>query len=215
MSRKDEVKTVNGHGRIKFRYMEFDMDGGTDALAEGLKSLASAISRGTPVAVPSRTLSAPKATPTSTAVESPQEELRFPSEETDSLAGNEETASASPASSEVAERPKPRRTPRTPNVLNNLDIKTGQISLAEFVEQKKPQSVHDKYAVIAAWLKENRDLPEITGDHIYTCFRLLNWSSPDDVDQVLREIKHAKKWFEKGDGKGAYKINIVGLNAVD
>jgi hypothetical protein len=214
MRHKEENRTTNGHGRIKFRYMEFDMDGGTDALAEGLKSLATAISRGAPIPQPSRTLSAPKPAPTSTLVESPQEELQFPAEEADSLRATEEIDSVSSVSNEVMERPRVRRAPRTPNVLNNIDITAGQLSLAEFVKQKNPQSVHEKFGVIAAWLKEQHNLPEITGDHIYTCFRLLDWPAPDDVDQRLREIKHGKKWFDKGDGKGGYKINIVGLNAV-
>jgi hypothetical protein len=214
MRHKEENRITNGHGRIKFRYMEFDMDGGADALAEGLKSLAIAISRGGPVAPSSRGLNAPKAAPSTTVVESAQEELQFLPEVPDALGGTEEVESGSSVASDVIERPRPRRTPRTPNVLNNIDIKAGKVALADFVKQMNPQSVHDKFAVIAVWLKEQHDLPEITGDHIYTCFRLLDWPAPDDVDQRLREIKHGKKWFDKGDSKGGYKINIVGLNAV-
>jgi hypothetical protein len=33
------------------------------------------------------------------------------------------------------------------------------------------------------------------------------------VAQVLRNLKASKKWFDKG-ARGAYKINIIGLNKV-
>jgi hypothetical protein len=55
---------------------------------------------------------------------------------------------------------------------------------------------------------------EVNDDRIYTAYKFLDWVPPNDVAQVLRDLKASKKWFDKGTSKGMYKINIIGLNKV-
>ena len=69
------------------------------------------------------------------------------------------------------------------------------------------------YATIAVWYKENHNIEEVNDDRIYTAYRFLEEIPPNDVGSVLRQLKY-KKWFDKGEKKGHYKINIVGLNKV-
>ncbi len=80
--------------------------------------------------------------------------------------------------------------------------------------RRNPTDTYEKYAVITVWYKENHNLEEVNPDRIYTAYKFLDWIPPDNVGQYLRDLKASKKWFDKGSGKGAYKVNIIGLNKV-
>ncbi len=69
-------------------------------------------------------------------------------------------------------RQKRQRSVKTPSIVD-IDLQTGSPSLREFIEKKKPSDHSKKYLVIAYWLKEYRNLEEITEAHIYTCYRFL------------------------------------------
>lgn len=215
MRRKNEQEaTGNGTGHIKFRVIEFEIDGGNDTLAEGIKALTTALSK-SPVtttvvsqraALPSATTTKRTATTTVSDGEPAEPETEV---ETDELL-EEETVETSTAT-------RPRRTPATPvtpKVLSDIDLNTGKISLKDFVAQKNPSDAYEKFATIAVWYKENHNLEEVDDDRIYTAYRFLDWVPPNDVAQTLRNIKAGKKWFDKGDTKGGYKVNILGLNKV-
>ena len=74
----------------------------------------------------------------------------------------------------------------------------------------KLKSNHKRYLAIARRLHDNRDTPVITVDHIYTCFRHLNWPiSIADFAQPLRELKF-KQYFTQPEA-GKYAINQLGL----
>lgn len=224
MNRRTDNKAANGRsgGRVKFRYsdadryMDFEMDGATDALADGLRSLANALSQTSAAPRPVRTLNPVRSTSAAAEPASPQEELPFsnaadPGESTEAEVPRE--ATEGPIAD--VDRARRRYAPRTPNILSDVDLASGQMPLKTFAEQKSPSETLDRYAVIAAWFKAHRNLDEVTADHMYTCFKFLGWPSPDDVGQPLRDLKSKKRWFDKGTGKGGYKINIIGMNAVD
>jgi len=132
-----------------------------------------------------------------------------PEEETAELP--EEEAIETPAPARPKKTP---ATPVTPKVLSDIDLNSGKVSLKDFMAQKNPSDAYEKFAAIAVWYKENHNLDEVDDDRIYTAFRFLDWIPPNDVAQTLRNLKAGKKWFDKGDTKGGYKINIVGLNKV-
>jgi hypothetical protein len=110
-----------------------------------------------------------------------------------------------------AASPKPRsqrKLPPTPNIVE-MDM-DADVSLASFSLGKDAKSQNKKYLIAAAWLKEHRGLGAITADHIYTCFRAMNWpTNIPDFWQPLRALK-AKKFFGTND-KGEYEINHLGL----
>jgi len=226
-TKRDGHDAINadGTGRVKFRYadgdryMDIEMEGGNDALAEGLRSLAHALSRGSGVTSPStRVLPASRPTTPGTTSEpeepDPQQEIQFPPDGEDGKLGESAVSEVQP-NGDAPDRPRQRRTPRTPSILNDIDLNSGTVSLKDFAAQKKPQELSDRFIVVAAWYKQYQSHAEINADRIYTAFKFLEWPSPDDVPQTLRNLKSRNKWFDKGAGTGAYKINIIGLNVVD
>lgn len=209
MRRKNEHETNgNGAGHIKFRVVEFEIDGGNEMLAEGIKALTTALSKSsaTTTSVQQRALPAAKhATATVAEVEPGEAEV----EETAELPFDDPE--------ETTTTPRAKRqpyVPHTPDVLSDIDLNSGKVSLRNFMEQKNPSDNYDRYAAIAVWYKENQGLDEVNDDRIYTAFRFLEWNPPNDVGQVLRDLKAKKKWFDKGATKGGYKINIIGINRV-
>lgn len=108
-----------------------------------------------------------------------------------------------------------RKPPKMPKMLNDLDIKTGPKSLEDYAKEKMPETTQDKFVVIGAWFLNHRKLEEITVDHIFTCFPLLDWSRPDDIGSVFRDLKNKKQWYDKGAKPNAWKLTITGLNYVD
>jgi hypothetical protein len=217
MRRKNDETTGNGDGHIKFRVIEFEIDGGNATLAEGIKALTTALSK-TPVtttAISQRAL--PAATPKRTAVteaHAPAEGELFP--ETDEPENTEEEHQEETNGNAAPARAK-RGTgapPPTPEVLSDIDLNAGKVSLKDYMEQKSPPDTYERFVTIAVWYKENHNLGEVNADRIYTAYRFLDLPSPNDVGQTLRNLKAKKKWFDKGDERGGYKVNILGLNKV-
>lgn len=218
MRRKNDELTTSGDGHIKFRVVEFEIDGDNGTLAEGIKALTTALSKtSTPTALvqsqrPALPPTGPKrpATTATTEPAAPIEGELFPEPEAEA---EEEYGEATNGNAAAAKTRRPTSAPKTPNVLSDLDLNTGKVSLKEFVAQKSPDGPFEMYATIAAWYKENQNLDEVNADRIYTAYRFLEVVPPNDVAVVLRQLKF-NKWFDKGTNRGGYKINIVGLNKV-
>ncbi len=111
-----------------------------------------------------------------------------------------------------APRPRaPRKPASTPNVIE-IDMNEG-VSLASFAQGKDAKSQHKRFLISAAWLKECRNIDAVSDDHIYTCYRSMNWSTNiPDFAQPLRELK-ARKFFTQPE-RGLYAINHIGLDYV-
>jgi hypothetical protein len=213
MRRKSDEANGNGDGHIKFRVIEFEIDGGNSTLAEGIKALTTALSKSpvTTTLAPQRVLPAQASAPKHGASVADTELPAATDEEgtTDEVLEEEAGGTAAAA--------RPRRTavpPPTPTVLSDIDLNGGKVSLKDFMEQKSPSDTYERYATIAVWYKENHNLDEVNADRIYTAYRFIDLVPPNDVGQVLRNLKANKKWFDKGDSRGGYKVNIVGLNKV-
>lgn len=104
---------------------------------------------------------------------------------------------------------------RMPEVLNELDLTSGPVPFVQYFNEKNPDDDHSKrYLVIAAWLKEYRQLDEINSDHIYTCYRKLNMNVVADVGSIFRGCKR-QGWFQAGSKPGWFAINHIGLGQVN
>ena len=212
MRRKNEQEANGtGTGHIKYRVIEFEIDGGNDILAEGIKALTTALSK-SPVTT---TVVSQRALPAAPTKRSPA--MLADPEPTAEPETEDETASL-PDEVEASATARPKRTPATPvtpKVLSDIDFNIGKVSLKDFVAQKSPSDdAYERFATIAVWYKENHNLEEVDDDRIYTAYRFLDWIPPNDVGQTLRNLKAGKKWFDKGQAKGAYRVNILGLNKV-
>jgi hypothetical protein len=107
-----------------------------------------------------------------------------------------------------------RPQPRTPQLLDDLDLSSATVTLKAFMEEKHPAGDTKRYLAIAYWLKTYLNINEITMDHVYTCYRSLGWNVPNDAGVALRNAK-SNGWMKKGAGKGAYALNHIGEGVVN
>lgn len=111
-----------------------------------------------------------------------------------------------------ARAPRKARAPKVPNPVNDLDVKSDP-SLRDFVGQYEIKSGFEKYLVIGLWLREAREINSFTVDHIYTCFKILGWSTnSNDFSKPLRNLADQK--FLSGDSKG-YSLSLTGAGKIE
>ncbi len=107
-----------------------------------------------------------------------------------------------------------RRSFKSPEIVKDLDLLTGKATLKDFLTQKGVGDNDTKRCLaIAVWLKENRNITEITADHVYTCYRHMGWTTQNDVLGPIRRLKMDGA-FSKGEARGTYAINHIGENRV-
>jgi hypothetical protein len=216
MATKGGSKGSSGNGtggsRIKFRFVDIEMENVDESITEALKSLAGALSRGHTTAPPARQLAGAKHN-LPVAPDAIAEEGEVLSPEAEEVPEETEGAAASPGN---GNKPKRKRVPKAPKFLSEIDLTTASVKLEDFMQEKSPADMMGKYVVIASWFKEYLNIEEITPDHIFTAFKHLSWQSqvPNSPAAAFQNAKTLKNWFDKG-GEGAYKINWNGQNAVN
>jgi hypothetical protein len=184
-------------GTSRVRFVLFDAEVPDGEMGSLMQTIQNALRQPTPVPVIQRIAAAPKTTPNGAATDQVEEVI----EEVEL-----DATDAAPAPSRQSRQ---RRTvARTPKVIS-LDMDTEQ-SLAAFARDKSVGSQAKKYMVCAAWLKEHRGIDAVTDDHIYTCFKSMDWSTNiPDFGQPLRDLKAKNQYFEKSER--GYEINHIGL----
>jgi hypothetical protein len=193
-------------GKVKMTVIHFETESDNETLQENIRSIAQTLSRAlTPqqtriVHAPAQLTSGNGAT-----AEQTQDGEDF----VDALDSDFETPTASKSKAKSTAV----RQLRSPTLLD-LDLTSGDVPFKTFMEQKKPAGDNKRYLVVAQWLKTYLNIDEITMDHVYTCYRSLNWNVPDDAAAPLRSIK-AKAWMRKGTTKGAYAITHIGEGVVN
>lgn len=223
--RKFDNKSSNGHGsgRVKFRYadseryVDLDMEDANAEVADGIKSLANALS-GRQVIAPVRTLVAPKITAVAPAALD-QEEIQFPphGERLDQEDIEDISSAAVPANGNGSGGAKRSYNFKTPTFLNDLDITKAKKRLQEFVAEKNPADVMNKYLVVVYWLQKYMDVAEITVDHVYTVFDILGWKTemPLKVGKPLADLKSKRHMLTREPEAEGYKLNFKGEQEVE
>jgi hypothetical protein len=210
-----------GSGRVKFRYadseryVDLDMENANAEVADGIKSLANALS-GRQIVSPARALSVPKSGLTVAPPVVDQEEIPFPPH------GEVEEEAEYPGSAEASENSNGSGTKRTynfktPTFLNDLDVTKAKMDLKEFVAEKNPTEVMSKYLVIVYFLLKYMDIPEVTVDHIYTVFDTLGWKTemPLKAGKPLADLKSKRHMLTREPGAEGYKLNFKGEQEVE
>jgi hypothetical protein len=225
--RKDGSQTnVSGKGTFRFRYMDSNrqfevtadnVDG--ENLLEGFRHVANAISGRTIAAPAPKLLKTPAGGGAPTEVLEDKEEevvrtgtLQFPENPADEREEEEEETQA------LESTPKPKRKPKAPKVLTDINLTTAKVSLADFMQQKgNPTEMMDKYSAVAVWCKQEFTITDMTIDRIFTAFKHLGWESqlPTDVEKPLKNLTYQKQWFQKAKAPGAYEIIWTGEDAVN
>jgi len=184
-------------GTSRVRFVLFDAEVPDGEMGSLMQTIQNALRLPAPAPAVQRIATSPKSTPDTPLTEQTPDVVEE---------GEFEEIAAMPTPSR---QPRQRRTvARTPKVIE-LDMTSGE-SLAAFASDKDVGSQAKKYMVCAAWLKEHRNIDAVTEDHIYTCFKSMDWSTNiPNFAQPLRDLKAKQQYFEKSD-KG-YEINHIGL----
>jgi hypothetical protein len=193
-------------GRVKVRVIEFEMDASNQTLRDSIRDIVGAIGRG-PAALVNRSSTPALKNPASNLSDgADQEPIDQPIEEFSDIASDPEETPGRIA--------KPRSPPRSPVVLDTLDLTSGNEPLKPFLQaHSNNDNDNQRYLLIAYWLKTYRNIPEVTMDHVHTAYRLMGWSTPADASLPLRGMKN-QGLFKKGTGKGAYAIIHIGENRI-
>lgn len=194
------------NGKMKVRIIEFELEGSDVSLQESLKSITAALSRPAASATVSRVtrIEAPKNASASAS------QTMDDAEEFEEAELVEEVEVDAPASAAPKRARKPAKTP-APTLLRDVRFDDVTPTFADFVAEKQPKSEMLKYLCVAYWLKTYKDIPEISIDHVYTAYRVMQWALPAAAVQPMRELAANRDGrFSKGHEKGHYAINHVG-----
>lgn len=219
--RKEESTNGTGKGRIKFRYtdsdrtLDFSMENvAGESVTEGLRSIANALAGRTIVSDGARRVSGAKPELAAPAIIGGEPETPERDEPQSELF---EVAEAETADADSTEKPKRVVKPKAPKLLGTPKLTDAKVSLADFMAQKSPVDMMDKYAAAAVWFKEQFSVLEITIDHIFTAFKHLGVDSqlPTDVMKPLKNLTYQRKWFDKSKSTpNTYSINWLGESEV-
>jgi hypothetical protein len=202
MKKRDTSK--EDAARIKFRYVDFELEGGSLALQDSLRSVVSAIVRnGSATGKPA--LSRPVRQSSNGELSDDAEELANDFDVAELESGGEPSEESSTKQRRARKIPSPR--------VLDIDVVGGNMPLKKFIEENKPGDADSKrYLVIAAWLKQVKAIEELSMDEVHTCYRAMGWNTPADPVQPMRDLKK-RSWFDRK-GKGKYAINHLGENQV-
>lgn len=222
MARKEEQKANNnGHdsGGIKVRVIEFELHGRNATVSEGIKAITEAISGGRAIVVaePRRPAlpGTPKNETATTQVTVDADELAQPEGSTVTPETEvEEAAAPANGGGSVTKR---AYNFKKPTFLNDLDPSKASKPLKDFIEEKKPKSVPDKYMVVVVWLITYMGVQEVTVDHVYTIFDQLGWKGemPTNPSIPLRDLKSKRNMLTREEGAEGYKVNFKGEKYVE
>ena len=189
-------------GKSKMTVVMFHTEGSDATLLEGFRTISLAMTsllKPAQLSPPRKGLSAP--------LESDAVDLADENNETDGV----DTAVES---GQESVRPTKQRSYRSPEILTDLDLTAGKISLKAFLEEKKVGENDSKRTLAAAvWLKQNRGIVDIGADHLFTCYRHMGWTTAKDVMASVRGLKKLS-CFSKGKEPGTYAVNHIGENRV-
>lgn len=102
-----------------------------------------------------------------------------------------------------------------PKVLGDLNLRPdGKKSLIDFVNEKKPRTNEERFAVIIYYQQNTLKLSQISRDHIHTGFKALGIKSPLDIDAALRMAASRKGWIDTSDAT-SLKMKVAGENLVE
>ncbi len=86
--------------------------------------------------------------------------------------------------------------------------------LEKYVAKKQPGDHLERYAVMAACLRE-KAIERVGVDEIYTCYRHLNLKAPKVMRQVFHNARNTKGWFDEADSDGKFGLTHVGVQFVE
>jgi len=203
--------------RSHLRFVLVDIDGTPGDIQNLTQTLVQAVRASQQPAVQPRThapLPLNGVAPVS-ATAAPAQPTLFDGMESDGAEIEPEVPPAAATPSVSTAPPKPtngsKKTYRTPQLVSTIEFNGGEKSLADYIKEMNPKDHSKRYLAITQWLKQYRAIDQVSGDHVYTCYRALGLNVPKDVLSVFRAIK-AQGWVKSGTDDGTFVITHVGEN---
>lgn len=123
-----------------------------------------------------------------------------------------------PSAISQAKKGRPRkRTNPTPQVVRGLDldgIPGRAMSLNEFMATKRTSSNVQITTLFIYYLEQILDIKDITIDHVFTCYKHMEYYIPKNLQQNLTDASSSKfGYINRRNSK--YSITIIGINLVE
>jgi hypothetical protein len=83
--------------------------------------------------------------------------------------------------------------------------------LKDFIAQRGPTEINDKYLVACLWLQTEAGFDVFTPNHVWSCFQIMDWKKLADFTQPMRLMKSKKSYFDSPK-RGEWKLNAHGLD---
>jgi hypothetical protein len=90
----------------------------------------------------------------------------------------------------------------------------GEQSLADFVAEKQPRTMHEKNLAACYYLQHIMNLSSITVGHVLAVYRECDWTAPSQPDTTLRNTAAAEGWIDTGNTKDI-KVVWAGQNHIE
>ena len=87
-------------------------------------------------------------------------------------------------------------------------------SLKKLWDCKSRKTKIDQAVLITYWLKENKNIDEITPDYLFSILKILNESVAFDLSSALNNAKNTKQYLKYNKDSKAYKITQLGENYI-
>jgi hypothetical protein len=192
------AKPTKSTGTSRIKFIMFDAEIADDQIQSVMQAITSSL-RG-PAGTPTlRRITAPASAANGNGSIEESSEVEMIDE------GGAEQEDALDVTPAAQKKKMPRKPGPKPNIIPiDIDSEPPLSTLGKF------KSHHKAYVAIAAWLHDHRATPVISVDHVYTCYRHINWPiNLSDFAKPFRELKFRQFFTQPEPGK--YAINQLGL----
>ncbi len=101
-----------------------------------------------------------------------------------------------------------------PSPVKDLNLRpSGEISFADFANEKAPRYANEQSLVAAVWLRDHGGISAITVDHIYTAYRAKGWKVPSNLSNHLQSVASKKGWLDTQEMDNI-RVTVQGENHV-
>ncbi len=103
----------------------------------------------------------------------------------------------------------------SPSIVKSLNLNPkGKKPFLEFVKEKQPESDQEKCVLSVYHMQHNLELTNIDSNHVYTCYKIMKWRVPADLENTLRVTASQKGWIDTSNLKDI-KTSTHGDNLVE
>jgi hypothetical protein len=108
-----------------------------------------------------------------------------------------------------------KKSKKTLSIIKELNLSPkGKTPFPEFIKEKQPSSDQEKCVASVYHLQRNLELEGISVDHVYTCYKIMHWRVPADLENTITVTASQKGWLDTTNRKDI-KITTHGENLIE